>query len=111
MGAPSALPLARAAWGVALVVAPRTLLPPPRDRAAVAVAGVLGLRQLGEAALLRAEPDARWRWLGVAVDGVHAATAVAAAVHWPRRRAQASLNAATALALAGLGAWAARAAR
>jgi hypothetical protein len=103
-----ALSLLRATWGAALVAVPRLLLPPPRDRAAVAVARVLGARQLAEAAVLRRERSAGRRWVGVVVDAVHAGTAVAAGLRWPRRREQAALNVVTAVALAALGARAAQ---
>ena len=97
----------RAAWGAALLVAPRQVLGRVHhlrvDRASVRVARVLGARQLGQAVLSGVDPSPEVLAMGVWVDGVHAATAVGLAVV-DRHRARAGLtDAAIAGAYAVLG--------
>ena len=98
----------RAAYGAALLAAPRALLYPAArnrvDRAALAFARVLGARQVGEA-LLITERGAQegWARAGAAVDALHAVTTVALAVARPERRRLALANAAVAMVLTAEG--------
>src|SRR5690349_19706849 len=79
-------------WGAALVAAPRPLLrglaraDDPADRIAVAVLRVLGVRHVGQALVEVLGPQPAVRYLGAAVDGLHALTAVGLAVLDPRWR-------------------------
>jgi hypothetical protein len=72
----------RIGWGAALIVAPRPLLrglarvDQPADRVAVGVLRVLGVRHVGQAVAETLGPQPVVRYLGIAVDGLHALTAV-----------------------------------
>lgn len=94
--------LVRAAWGAALLLAPEQVLGRVHrlriDRPSVAVARVLGARQLAQAVLSGADPSPEVLAMGVWVDTVHAATAVGLACA-DRSRARAGL---TDAAVAGL---------
>ncbi len=80
---PAAAPLrsaavARAGWGAALLLTPELLLRiggrPPAPAAAIAVARVLGARQLLQAVVTTAAPTARVARLSAATDTLHAGT-------------------------------------
>ena len=76
----------RIGWGAALITAPRPLLrglarvDDPADRVAVAVLRVLGARHVAQAVVETLWPQPVVRYLGTAVDGLHALTAVGLAV-------------------------------
>jgi hypothetical protein len=97
--------LVRAAWGAALLVAPRQVLGHVHhlrtDRASVVVARVLGARQLAQAVLSGTDPSPEVLALGVWVDGVHAASAVGLALA-DRHRARAGVTDAAIAATWGL---------
>jgi len=82
----------RIGWGAALVAAPRPLLrgltgaDAPADPVAAAVLRVLGVRHIGQAVVEVLGPQPVVRYLGAAVDGLHALTALGLAVLDPRRR-------------------------
>ena len=82
----------RVGWGAALIAAPRPLLrglaraDGPADRVAVAVLRVLGVRHVAQAVAETLGPQPIVRYLGAAVDGLHALTAVGLAVLDPRWR-------------------------
>lgn len=99
--------LARAAWGAALLVAPRrTLTWIPRvevDARSLAVARVLGLRQLIQALLSGVHPSPEILALGIWVDSAHAATALSLAAIDPRRANGGLADAAVATTWAALG--------
>ena len=82
----------RIGWGAALIAAPRPLLrglarvDDPADRVAVAVLRVLGARHVAQAVVEALWPQPVVRYLGTAVDGLHALTAVGLAVLNPRWR-------------------------
>ena len=82
----------RVGWGAALIAAPRPLLrglaraDGPADRVAVAVLRVLGVRHVAQAVGEMLGPQPIVRYLGAAVDGLHALTAVGLAVLDPRWR-------------------------
>lgn len=99
---------ARAAWGLALLVAPGPVLERVHgiraDHRAVVVARILGARHLAQAVVTGLTPSRPALALGSAVDALHATTAVGLAVV-DRDRARAGLldaGLATAWALAGL---------
>ncbi|RDH75527.1 hypothetical protein DVS77_26380 [Mycolicibacterium moriokaense] len=75
---------ARAAWGLALLVAPATTLGLVHgltvDKRSRAVARILGARHLTQATLSGVRPSPEVLAMGVWVDAVHAATAVGLAV-------------------------------
>lgn len=74
--------LARAAWGTALLVKPApvmTLLRTHPDPAGIAVARILGARQLAQALLSGLRPGPDVLALGAWVDTLHACTALALA--------------------------------
>ncbi len=79
---------ARIVYGTGLLLAPArvlaTLARMPLDREVVAVARVLGARQLIQAAALGGSPGPRKLLAGALVDGLHSASMVAAA-HWSRQ--------------------------
>ena len=100
------VPLARAGYGAALLCAPGPLIglctgqpPSPRARA---VARVLGVRHLAQAAVTALCPGPEVVALGAVVDLLHAASmfALAAVDQTPRRAEFADGLAATALAVA-----------
>ena len=76
----------RIGWGAALIAAPRPLLrglahaEAPTDRVAVGVLRVLGVRHLAQAVVESLGPQPFVRYLGAAVDGLHALTAAGLAV-------------------------------
>jgi hypothetical protein len=86
---------ARAAWGLALLVAPARTLAIVHgltvDSRSRAVARVLGARHLTQATLSGVRPSPEVLAMGVWVDAVHAATAVGLAV-LDRSRARAGLT-------------------
>lgn len=99
--------LGRAAWGAGLLLAPRTVLGRVHhleaDTKSLAVARILGARQLGQAALSGIQPSPEVLAMGMWVDGVHALSAVALALA-DRSRARAGLtDAAVALVWAAFG--------
>lgn len=112
--APAARPrryeeLWRAGWGAALLLAPRPILTRVHhvhvDATAIAVARILGARQLAQALLSGVRPSPEVLAMGVWVDGAHAASAVALAAADPGRARAALTDAAVA------GVWAAAGAR
>ena len=87
--------LSRAVWGVALLCAPRRLLPTlrtPADTSAVTTARVLGARHLLQALATAVRPTRTVRVLGMAVDGTHALTAIVVATCDRRRRVPALIE-------------------
>src|SRR6202044_1298581 len=103
----------RAVYGTGLLLAPgrilRALARMPLDRRTVAVARVLGARQLVQAALVGRSPTSGRLLAGAAVDAVHAASMVAVARWSPcsAHRLLAVRQARSAGLLAGAGATAA----
>ena len=98
----------RAAWGTALLVAPRAVMTDVHhvtvDTRSLVVARVLGARQVTQAVLSGVSPSPEVLATGVWVDTAHAATAVGLALA-DRSRARAGLTdaaVAAAWALAGL---------
>lgn len=87
--------LVRGAWGAALLLAPRPVLQHVHhlrvDRPSLAVARVLGARQLAQAVLSGVDPSPEVLAMGVWVDGVHALTAVGLACA-DRHRARGGLT-------------------
>jgi hypothetical protein len=112
VNAAGGLTLARAANGVALLVAPgravRSTVHGRADRPARVVTRILGARHLVQAGLTGLEPGPNALWIGAAVDGIHAATALGLAALDARRRRAALGNAVSALAFAAAGAALAR---
>lgn len=99
--------LGRAAWGVALLIAPRTVLSRVHhlqtDTKSLATARILGGRHLAQAALSGIQPSPEVLAMGIWVDSVHALSAVGLALA-DRSRARAGLaDAAVAAAWAALG--------
>jgi hypothetical protein len=95
--------LALGAWGAALALRPaatvRTVCggPPPPP----VVVRVLGARQVAQSALLLLRrPSPLVTTAAAAVDGLHAASMIAAALAWPRYRRAALTSAAVAVASA-----------
>ena len=90
-----AIEVVRATWGVALLVAPRSVLTRVHhltvDRRAVLIARILGARHLTQASLSGANPSPEVLATGVWVDTVHSLTAVGLAVV-DRSRARAGLT-------------------
>ena len=91
--------VALAGWGTALAVRPATTVravcggtpvPPP------AVVRVLGVRQVLQSAVLLLRPSRPLATAAAMVDGLHAASMVAAALAWPRYRRPALTSAAVA---------------
>ncbi|MEZ0166611.1 hypothetical protein AB2L27_17775 [Kineococcus sp. LSe6-4] len=101
--------LARAVWGTALVTVPRPLLrrldPAGADDRAVAVARVLGVRHLVQAALTGALPCRPVLLAGAVADAAHGASMLALAGWDPGRRRVALVDAALALGW-GAASWA-----
>ncbi|MEQ4499383.1 hypothetical protein [Nocardioides kribbensis] len=99
--------LARGAWGLLLLGAPRTVLRPmvPGGPAplAVGVVRVLGARQLAQAALSGSSPSPEVLALGAWVDGVHAATSLGLVGAEPRCARAGLADAAVALVWSGFG--------
>lgn len=96
------LAVGRAGWGTALVTAPHLLLRGvggrgAADDRAVAVARVLGVRHLVQAALTSAVPGRRVLLAGCAGDLAHAASMLALARWDPGRRRVALVDAVLAL--------------
>lgn len=87
--------LVRAGWGAALLVAPRQVMTNVHhvriDTKSVAIARILGARQLAQAALSGFRPSPEVLATGVWVDAVHAMTALGLAV-LDRSRARAGLT-------------------
>jgi hypothetical protein len=83
-----ALPVVRAVYGVGLLVAPAGWLSAasgePLDDVAIAMARVLGVRQLVQAGLTCGHPTPRRRLTGAGVDAAHAASMLALARWSPR---------------------------
>jgi hypothetical protein len=100
------VPLARAGYGAALLIAPGPIIGvvtgQPPSRRARQVARVLGVRHLAQAAISALNPGPEVVALGVVVDLLHAASmfAFAAVVPDLRRAELADALAATALAVA-----------
>lgn len=87
--------LVRAAWGAALLVAPRPVMQNVHhvrvDTKSVVVARILGARQVAQAALSGVRPSPEVLAMGVWVDAVHALTALGLA-GLDRSRARAGLT-------------------
>ena len=99
--------LGRAAWGAALLIAPRPVLSRVHhlqtDTKSLVTARILGGRQLAQAALSGIRPSPEVLAMGVWVDSIHALSAVGLALA-DRSRARAGLtDAAVAAAWAALG--------
>jgi hypothetical protein len=88
--------LLRAGWAIALLLVPEKVLRTggPAPTAAIAVARVLGVRHLLQAAASAAAPTASVAVLGAVVDTVHTGTCAVLAVVSPRWRRAALLDAA-----------------
>jgi hypothetical protein len=103
--------VARAGWGCVLLFVPRQVLRigggPPVPAGAVAVARVLGARELLQAALTAVAPTGSVAGLGAVVDALHASTSVGLAAVSPRWRPVALADAAIAGGLAAAG-WSSR---
>ena len=101
-GRPRRIELVRAGWGTALLIAPRQVMTTVHhvrvDTKSLAVARILGARQLTQAALSGLRPSPEVLAMGVWVDTVHAMTAFGLAV-LDRSRARAGL---TDTAIAGM---------
>jgi hypothetical protein len=86
--------LARAGWGTALLVAPRQVMTTVHhvgvDTKSLAIARILGARQLTQAVLSGLRPSPEVLAMGVWVDAVHAMTALGLAA-LDRSRARAGL--------------------
>ncbi|SDX90295.1 hypothetical protein SAMN05661080_01634 [Modestobacter sp. DSM 44400] len=67
------------------------------------VVRLLGARVVLQQLVVFTAPTRRLVLLGVVVDGLHAASMVAAALHWPRQRRVATVSAVSATASAVLG--------
>ena len=96
------LPGVRLAYGLALVLAPRTVagaVGERPDRAVLAVMRLLGVRHLVQASLLARSREPRRVRLGAGVDGAHGASMLALAAALPRHR---TLALASALVAAGM---------
>jgi hypothetical protein len=100
------VPLARAGYGTALLIAPGPMIGvvtgQPPSRRARQVARILGVRHLAQAAITAADPGPEMVALGVIVDLLHAASMFAFAAVVPELRSAelADALAATALAVA-----------
>jgi hypothetical protein len=97
----------RAAWGAALLIAPRRVLTDIHhvtvDRKSLVIARILGVRHLSQAALSGVSPSPEVLAMGVWVDLAHAGTALGLAGA-DRSRARAGLtDTAIAATFAGLG--------
>jgi hypothetical protein len=71
---------ARAAWGLALIVAPGSVLERRRghnDRASRTVLRVLGIRHVAQAIIIAAAPSRQVQSAGIVVDVLHATSAAA----------------------------------
>jgi hypothetical protein len=73
--------------GVVRALAPGPVRPP------LPLVRLLGARVLVQELAVLCAPNRRLVLLGAAVDGVHAASMVAAALHWPRMRRAATVSA------------------
>src|SRR3954451_6113000 len=97
----------RAAYGLALLAAPRRALGGTRlgaaEPGALAFARILGARQLAEAAVLARCPQRRVLLLGAGVDALHGVSMLAVCALSPRRRRLAGASAAAAAVLAAWG--------
>jgi hypothetical protein len=105
-GSPVAVVLgARAVYGVGLLALPARILAvlarSPLDSETVAVARVLGARQLVQAVILARHPERSWRIAGAGVDALHAGSMAALARFGrrPNHRRLAARNARTATLL------------
>ena len=97
---PGALAILRFGFGLALVVAPDRILLAcggEDDERARVVARILGVRHLIEAEVLVRHETAPVALAGAAVDGIHAATALAFGAIDRERRRMGLINAAIAL--------------
>lgn len=87
----------RVAWGTVLLVAPRRLLglvsSRPPSLASRLVAGLLGVRELVQAAILAPRPSRTMLAGGAAVDSLHSATMVWLASRRPEYRRAAIVSA------------------
>ncbi len=99
--------LARGGWGATMLLAPRPVLGRlfgvRVDAASVAVARILGVRHLTQAALSGTAPSREVLALGVWVDSVHAVTAVALAGLDTERARAGLVDAVVAATWAGFG--------
>ena len=99
--------VARAGWACVLLLVPDKVLQvgggPPVPTAAVAVARVLGARQLLQAVVTVVAPAGPVAGVGAAVDALHAGTGVGLAAVSPRWRRIALVDAVLAGAFAAAG--------
>lgn len=91
IGSVRRIEIARAAWGAALLLAPRTVLEQIHhlqvDGTSLLLARILGVRHLGQAFLSGVDPSPEVLAMGVWVDAAHATSALAlAAVDRARAR-------------------------
>lgn len=103
--------VARAGWGCVLLLVPDRVLGAggrrPIPAAAIAVARVLGARQLVQSAVTAAVPTGSVAGLGALVDALHAGTNVGLAALSPRWRRTALTDAVIAAGFAAFG-WSCR---
>jgi hypothetical protein len=89
--------VARAGWACVLLLVPDRVLKtgaqPPIPAAAIAVARVLGARELGQSAVTAVAPTGLVAGLGALVDALHAFTNVGIAAMSPRWRRTALIDA------------------
>ena len=99
--------VARAGWACVLLLVPDKVLRiggrPPIPAAAIAIARVLGARQLIQAAVTAVAPTGPVAGLGALVDALHAGTNVGIAALSPRWRRTALTDAAIAAGFAASG--------
>lgn len=96
-----AVSAALAVWGLAQTAAPQVLLSAvgaARPVPPLAIVRVLGVRMFLQHAVVLAAPERPVVLASAAVDTLHGASMLAAAVTWPRYRRAALLSAATAFA-------------
>lgn len=99
--------VARAAYGAALLVLPTALRHGRShdrvDAGVRIVAGVIGVRNLVEAAVVGHRRTARWVAAAAAIDTTHAASMLALAIARPNRRVLAGASATMAAVFAAVG--------
>jgi hypothetical protein len=99
--------VARAGWACVLLLVPGRVLRiggrPPIPEAAIAVARVLGARQLAQSAVTAVAPTGSVAGLGALLDALHAGTNIGIAVLSPRWRRTALTDALIAAGFAASG--------
>lgn len=92
--------LARAGWGISLLLAPgavvRILAREPADRASRVTGRILGFRHLAQALTIERAGTREWLLVGVAIDAAHALSMVGLAALSENHRRLAALDAAVA---------------